>query len=187
MSERKAASQGLWSIPLRLDDVPETGRRVELVADAETRREIAAMAGLRALPRLAATFDVTRQGASGLHVVGEIAATVGQTCVVSLDPIENEVKEELDLVFVPDVTADPAGLAQPSTAGSAALDEDEGPERLVDGTLDLGALAVEFLLLGIDPYPRKPGAVFEQPAGADAGHRPFAALAALKDKNRNKQ
>ena len=35
------------------------------------------------------------------------------------------------------------------------------PEPLHDGAVDLGAVATEFLLLGIDPYPRKPDAVFE--------------------------
>ena len=33
--------------------------------------------------------------------------------------------------------------------------------------VDLGAVATEFLLLGIDPYPRKPGAVFEAPPAGD--------------------
>ena len=46
--------------------------------------------------------------------------------------------------------------------------------------IDLGAVATEFLILGIDPYPRKPGAVFEAPAAGEGGGHPFAALAALK-------
>ena len=50
----------------------------------------------------------------------------------------------------------------------------------IDGTVDLGALATEFLLLGIDPYPRKPGAVFEPPSTGDPGESPFAALAGLR-------
>ena len=54
------------------------------------------------------------------------------------------------------------------------------PESIVDGRLDLGALATEFLILGIDPYPRKPGAVFEAPSSADRDATAFAALAALK-------
>ena len=52
---------------------------------------------------------------------------------------------------------------------------------LSDGTADLGAIAAEFLLLGIDPYPRKPGAEFAQPAQEGAATTPFAALAKLKD------
>ena len=43
-----------------------------------------------------------------------------------------------------------------------------------------GAVATEFLLLGLDPYPRKPGAVFDAPPADDPASRPFAALAALK-------
>jgi hypothetical protein len=41
-------------------------------------------------------------------------------------------------------------------------------------------VATEFLLLGIDPYPRKPGAVFDRPAENTAGGGPFAALAKLR-------
>jgi hypothetical protein len=55
----------------------------------------------------------------------------------------------------------------------------EPPEELIDGSVDLGAIATEFLILGIDPYPRKPGAVFTQESKGDAGARPFAALGAL--------
>jgi hypothetical protein len=46
--------------------------------------------------------------------------------------------------------------------------------------VDLGAIASEFLILGIDPYPRKPGVVFEPNLEREAGASPFAALAALK-------
>ena len=58
--------------------------------------------------------------------------------------------------------------------------DEEPPEQLIDGKLDLGALASEFLLLAIDPYPRKPGAEFSPPKVEDEGDHPFAALAALK-------
>jgi hypothetical protein len=51
---------------------------------------------------------------------------------------------------------------------------------LIGGTVDLGALATEFLILGLDPYPRKPGATFQPPGGASADEGPFAALAKLK-------
>ena len=34
------------------------------------------------------------------------------------------------------------------------------PERLIGDVVDLGALATEFLILGLDPYPRKAGATF---------------------------
>jgi hypothetical protein len=77
-------------------------------------------------------------------------------------------------------------------AHAALADEDvtvnvdgEEIETLVDGTVDLGALATEFLILGIDPYPRKAGAVFEPPALPEPGGGAFAALAALQKKPSN--
>jgi len=45
---------------------------------------------------------------------------------------------------------------------------------------DLGALATEFLVLGVNPHPRKPGAEFGSlKVGDDSPHH-FAALEALK-------
>jgi len=50
-------------------------------------------------------------------------------------------------------------------------------------TLDLGPLIVEYFALGIDPYPRAPGAVLP-PEATDSDSpeegSPFAALAALR-------
>jgi hypothetical protein len=173
----KPGPQGPWSVPVTVHEVPASGRRFELEADAATRAAIAKSADLRALPRLQAAFDVSRQGAEGLHVVGRIRATVGQLCVVSLDPVDNEVEEMVDLIFVPGATVAAGDAPGRETLEVAA---DEGPEPLVNDTVDLGAIATEFLILGIDPYPRKPDAVFEAPAIEDASEHPFAALAALR-------
>jgi uncharacterized metal-binding protein YceD (DUF177 family) len=163
-----------WRVPVTLSEVPETGRHLDLVADAQVRAAIAKLAGLAALPRLNASFDVTRHRRDGLRIVGQVSATVGQTCVVTLEPIENEIEESIDLVFVPAAAASFAG------SGEIEVPIDDAPEAMLDGAVDLGALATEFLILGVDPYPRKPGAVFQLPAAGDDAARPFAALAALK-------
>jgi len=159
-----------WSVVVALDDIPETGLHIEIEAAEPVRADLARLAGLRELPRLSAVFDLTRRG-SGVHVAGQVSAHVGQTCVITLEPIESDVTEAIDLVYAP------AGQAREK---DLKLDE-EPPEMLVDGKIDLGAIATEFLLLGIDPYPRKPGAEFAPvKADDDAGARPFAALEALK-------
>jgi hypothetical protein len=164
-----------WHVRVLLEDVPEAGEHFEIVADAGIRAAVARIAGLRDLPRLQANFEVRRYGAGGLHVTGLVSATVGQACVVTLEPLANEVAEEIDLLFVPAPSAAQDG-GQPDTRGEAG---DEA-EPLIDGLVDLGALATEFLILGLDPYPRKPGAVFHPPQDANPGAGPFAALAALK-------
>jgi uncharacterized metal-binding protein YceD (DUF177 family) len=164
-----------WSIPVRLDEIPETGLHLDLEADAPTRAAVAAAAAVNEVPRLAASFDLARHGREGMHVVGTVFAQVVQTCVVTLDPVENEIEEGIDIVFAAPTALGPA--AHEVNLGAEAV---EPPETLIDGVVDLGAVATEFLMLAIDPYPRKPGAVFEPPQNADAGSHPFAALAALR-------
>jgi uncharacterized metal-binding protein YceD (DUF177 family) len=165
-----------WHVPITIHEIPETGRRFALAPSAAERAAVAAAAGLDELPRLEAAFDVARDGQDGLHVVGRVSATVGQTCVVTLEPIENEVEEAIDLVFSPAIAAGAGAMEHSAQVGDA----DEGPEPLVGGTIDLGEIATEFLILAIDPYPRKSGVVFEAPSAGEDSTHPFAALAALK-------
>jgi uncharacterized metal-binding protein YceD (DUF177 family) len=178
----KAAARIPWSFPVRRDDVPETGLHLDLVADEATRAAVAGVAGVQGLPRLVATFEVARQG-GGLKVTGEVAASVEQTCVVSLEPMTSELVEPIDLAFVPPRADEPADEAEEELDPGAA----DETEPLVDGVADLGVVATEFLLLAIDPYPRKPGVEFEPPKVEDSGANPFAALAALKKMPENKE
>jgi len=189
MREPKAERQSPspWHVPVALDDIAETGRHVDLTADRDVCAAIARMAGLRDLPRLEASFDLIRYGASGLHVTGHVSATVGQNCVVTLEPLTNQVAEDVDVLFAPPRPA-AATKANAPEASEAAPRRTEGawnePEPLVGGVVDLGALAAEFLILGLDPYPRQAGAVFEPLQDARQEPSPFAALAKLT-KGRN--
>ena len=187
MSERKADKQAPapWQVPVAFEDVAETGRHFDLVADSDVRAAVARLVGLRDLPRLKANFDVTRHGTDGLHVAGRMSATVGQNCVVTLEPLDNEIEEDIDLLFAP-----PQPVARKAGEDEAVEEASErpqrswnGPEPLIGGVVDLGALATEFLILGLDPYPRKPGAVFEAPQDVKPDPGPFAALAELKEKH----
>jgi hypothetical protein len=175
MTEPKA--KPLWSVPVTLATIPESGRRFELTADESMRTALAKLAGLRALPAMQAAFDVSRHGARGLRDSGRVQAIVGQTCSITLEPMENKVAENVDLLFLPPGETAAEGGAAPS---DAEIIDPDAPEPLTSDSVDLGAIATEFLLLGIDPYPRKPQAAFEPPATEDPASHPFAALAALK-------
>jgi hypothetical protein len=167
----------LWSVPVRLDEVPPTGRRFDLRPEEATGAAIARAAGLLEVVDLQAAFDVARRGSDGLHVVGQVSAAVRQTCVVTLEPVANKIEESVDLLFEP-------GMARTDPDLGGAEDVPlERPEPLIDGTVDLGAIAVEFLMLGIDPYPRQPGAIFRGPTSEEGGAGPFAKLAALKKRS----
>jgi Large ribosomal RNA subunit accumulation protein YceD len=177
-----------WSVPVAVADVSaETGRHFELTADADARAAIARIAGIRELPRLAATFDVTRQGEEGLRVVGQVTATVGQNCVVTLEPLSNEIHETIHLVFgpsSPEFESEPDEDDESGERSGRSKRNLDGPEPLLSDSVDLGALATEFLILGIDPYPRKPDAKFEPPQDGKPDPGPFAVLAGLTAKDR---
>ena len=176
MSKSERTVQHPWSVPVLQAEVPQAGRHFHLVANEETRTSIARLACIPALPRLEAEFDVSLHGRNGLHVLGRISATVGQTCSITLEPMTSEVNEDIDLIYL----SQPAGaLASTSGREIEVLLEAE-PETLTDGRVDLGVLATEFLMLGIDPYPRKPGAAFDEAAVNDKPDSPFAALGRLK-------
>ena len=167
-----------WRSAVAVAGIPDEGLHRDIEAGEVERQAIAALAGLRELPRLAASFDLTPAGGGRVRVRGRVSAAAGQTCVVTLEPLTSEVDEEVDVMFSPHAAdhAPPAG----SEDDEDALAEDP-PEPIVNDEIDLGALAVEFLLLGLDPYPRKEGAVFEPViAPADPADHPCAALAALK-------
>lgn len=175
-----AAPKSPWTAPVRLDDIPPGGREVVLVADAAIRAVLAREAGVLAVPRLEACFSLQRRGQDAVHVKGHVSGAVEQTCGVTLEPLINEVNETIDLAF--SAAASQGSQAEEEVVASSG--SSDAPEPLVDGTLDLGALAVEFLLLGVDPFPRKPGVEFSPPQDEPGGSSPFAALAKLKDRRK---
>jgi uncharacterized metal-binding protein YceD (DUF177 family) len=169
-----------WSVPVLVAQRPDTGLHREIEADRAIRDAMADVAGLREVLSASASFDLTPKNGGRVHVAGHVRARVGQTCVVSLDPIENDIDEAIDLIFAP-----PEQIPELSDLVDEAAESDveipDPPEPIVNGVIDLGRLATDALFLAIDPYPRKPGAVFEPLVeAADPEDHPFAALKALR-------
>lgn len=171
-----------WRIPLALDAIPETGLSQDFEAGPAEREAMRQLAGLRDLPLARAHFELTHAGGGRVRAVGRITAKVGQTCVVTLEPIENDIDEPIEALFVPEEEVDAVTKAMDKEAESTG-EMAETPEPIVGGVIDVGKLAADALFLSIDPYPRKPDARFEPPAVAEnPDEHPFAALKALKGK-----
>jgi hypothetical protein len=170
-----------WSAPVTVVQIPETGVHRDIEADQRARDAMAELAGLREILSANASLDVTPKGGGRFHVTGYVRARIGQTCVVTLDPIANDIDEPIDLIFAPaDQIPELSDLVVDEAAESDAEIPDP-PEPIVNGIIDLGRLATDALFLGIDPYPRKPDAAFEPPVVAiDPEDHPFAALKALQ-------
>jgi uncharacterized metal-binding protein YceD (DUF177 family) len=168
-----------WSVPVAVEQIPETGVHRDLEASQVSRDAMAEVAGLREVLAATASLDVTPRGGGRFHVGGRVKARIGQTCVVTLDPIENDIDEPIDAVFAPsDQIPQLADLVDDDADSEEVPDP---PEPIENGMIDLGRVATDALFLAIDPYPRKPGAAFEPVVIApDPDDHPFAALKALK-------
>ena len=175
-----------WRVPVMVAHIPDTGLHRKLEASAAERQAVAEVAGLREVLSVQASFDVVPKSGGRVHVTGHVRARVGQTCVVTLDPIESEIDEEIDLIFAPEAEARRlADLIEEGQDDAEPPEVADPPEAIVNGIIDLGRLATDALFLAVDPYPRKPGAVFETEVIApDPADNPFAALKALQDKKK---
>ena len=172
-----------FSRKIAVADLPRRGKDFRIEASADELAEIARRFNLPAVEALSGTYHVG-PAARGARVRGEVRARLSQTCIVSLQPFEAEIREPVDVAFA-------APLEQSGTSDAAGKeisispDDEDPPEPLIGGKIDLGAVTLEFLALGIDPYPRKPGIEFAPRLVEDADEKPpspFAALKALRQK-----
>ncbi len=169
-----------WRVPVAVAQLPETGLHRDIEASPAERAALAEVGGLRDVLSAQASLDVTPMSGGRFHVGGRVRARIGQTCVVTRDPIENEIDEEIDLIFAPPEQI-PELSALVDDAADADVEIPDPPEPLAHGLLDLGLVATDALYLGVDPYPRRPDAVFEPPVEVtDPSDHPFAALKALQ-------
>jgi Large ribosomal RNA subunit accumulation protein YceD len=169
-----------WRVPVGVLQIPETGLHREFEADLMERRAMAELAGLREIASARASFDMTLKSGGRVHVTGHVVARIGQTCVVTLDPIENEIDEPVDLMFAPpEQIRDLSNLVDDDAESETEIPDP--PEPIINGVIDLGRIATDALFLAVDPYPRRPDAVFEPHVEArDPRDHPFAALGALR-------
>ena len=173
-----------WRALVNVAQIPHDGLHRDIEADGATRAAMAEIAGVRDISSARASFDLSPQCDGRVHVAGHLTARIGQSCVVTLEPIDNDIDEDIDLVFAPadDVKALVDTLDEEAESGEVP----EPPEPIENGMIDLGRLATDVLFLSIDPYPRKAGAVFEPPVrAADPDDHPFAALKVLKQAAKN--
>ena len=167
----------LFSRVVRVDALPPEGQVVTIEATPGEREELASFYQLPAIAALTATLRLEPSGRGGARVTGAVHGELTQVCVVSLEPFPATVDEAVDIRFAPQMAADSKSLPGKKTQTFSLADEDE-PDPVVNGRIDLGALTAEFFALGLDPYPRKPGAVLgEECTNLDPIASPFSALA----------
>ncbi|MFD1914374.1 YceD family protein [Halodurantibacterium flavum] len=171
-----------YSHPLRVADLP--GRkpsRFEIVPDDGQLQAIAAAIGASNLRKVRMKGELRPLGRTDWELEAELGATVVQPCIVTLAPVTTRIDEPLSRRWLRDMP-EPAG-------DEAEMPADDGAEPL-GPVIDLGIVLTEALALALPLYPRAPGAELGEAGFAPPGAeplsedkiRPFAALAALRDK-----
>ena len=181
-----------WIYNITADDAGNDIDRLHLCPDEDDKRRIADRLGLVALKNLTADLRLTReQGNLVVHITGQLQADIEQRCVVTLDPIETHVEDEFEAWYADPDQAIPLNkimrqkeLAEEYGSEAPILEEQDDPEPIIDGKINVAELVVQYLSLSINPYPHAEHADFEnkeKEAHESANDRPENPFAALKD------
>lgn len=152
-----------------------------LTPEADTLSEIAQTLDLSALRKVRFEVSLAPMGKRDWHLTGRLGATVVQPCTLTLAPVTTRIEDTVERFYLAD-------LPEPEST-EVEMPEDDRQEPL-PATLNLIDVMTEALALALPEYPRAEGAaletqVFTEPGKApmtDEDAKPFAGLAALKDK-----
>ena len=157
--------------PFLVGQVPALGTHILVEATPSECSALALRMGLPEVLELRCRFHLHRETNAVIRASGVLYARVMQTCVLTLDDFPATVEEVFAVRFVPSATENDD--LDPES-------EDEIPYE--NGIIDLGEAASEQLGLGLDPYPRAPGAELPE-IQEEAEPHPFAALGRLQRPN----
>ena len=163
-------------------DIPDSGVSAERRATPEELGAIARALEIVACSSLTATYPIKPTGGWHYRLFGELRASLQQACVVTLEPVDEEVNETFEIAFWPE-----ADIPEPAS-GEIDLDDEPEIEPIIAGQIEVGQVVFECLAGAINPFPRKADAALEHVAASprgrpdDKAENPFAVLARIKEK-----
>ena len=166
------------SAQVLLEDIPLGGVAVQLQATDKELLETAERLEIDQIDELEAQLFLQREiGEQGIKVEGTLRASLEQLCVVTLEPLEVVIDAGLFLHF-----SESAG--ENFGDWEVGSKDENPPEMITEGIIDLGEAVVQQLALELDPFPRAPGVAFKDVSSdlQDGTAHPFSGLAALQDK-----
>ena len=163
-------------------DIPESGLSSERRATPEELEAIAGALELIVCSSLVATYTIMPTGGGHYRLSGRLQASLQQACVVTLEPVAEEIDETFDIAFWPE-----ADIPEPAS-GEIDLDDEPEIEPIIAGQIEVGRVVFECLAGAISPFPRKADAALDHVAASprgrpgDKAENPFAVLAKIKEK-----
>lgn len=173
-----------------LDRMGPSGAALDIVASDGERAALVRRFGFLELPAFSARATVDRRPGGQIVVEGRLRGRVVQACILTLDPVSQDLDETFRIVFKQDLAEE----RDPESGEALISAQANAPEPLTGNMLDVGEIVAEQLSLAADPYPRRPGVKLEdvlpkprhggRTSRGEQRRHPFAGLAALRDKPR---
>jgi uncharacterized metal-binding protein YceD (DUF177 family) len=170
-----------FSRPVPMSEIGAGAFELTIEASDAEMEALTARFALLSLEGLQATISLRSDGNS-MKAQGRFSAQVAQACVASGEPVPARIDESVEIRFLAEGDHSPDSEIE--------LSADDCDTMFHDGRIvDLGEAVAQSLALALDPFPRSAkaklvlkaaGVKAEEEVEAEA--RPFAALAALKDK-----
>ena len=174
--------------PVEIDvtRLPAKGRRMKYGPSKLEMQAIARSFGLLKVDAFSAELHITTWRRDGAKIEGTLSAEIEQSCVVSLTPVFQTIKEDISLIYVRG--GSPFAKPELDANGELMLDPDGAdlPDTFDGTTIDISQLMLEVFALAIDPHPRAEGVSMDEIYKSDENvdDRPpsaFAVLAQLKN------
>lgn len=164
-------------------DIEPDGMPVRRGLDAAETAALARFLGIPAVEALDFEGRVRAIPGGGWTLSGRLTGTAVQSCVVTLDPVTEDIDAAVEREFRQATLEDEAEVLE---IGPEDLD---APEP-VGSEIDLATVMIEALALALSPYPRAERADFAGRVHAgpgvtpltDEALRPFSGLAELRDR-----
>lgn len=197
----KPSFQNEWSFYYDAERVENTPITTKITADKKQREDVAVRASVVSIESLEAEVTLNREQAGRVvHVYGTLKALVTLECSITADefdftvdePIEGWFEDKETTVSFMKALKERDNKGHQSGKGPTEVEmasEEEEPDDMIEGQIDLGELAVQHLILAIPPYPKKEGAAYQysdeaiKPAeDSPLKKNPFEALKDWKEK-----
>lgn len=153
-----------WNVFYRVDKLKKQRDYLKAEAMTEDLAEIAKFLDIEKIDNLKASITVNRPDNNHLiYVSGTVSADIEQKCVRTLRPVYTHIEEPFDAYFSETDKAISFAkgksdlLVRHGQDEVPMLDEKDDPEPVVDGVINMGDLALQFLALSIPLYPKAEG------------------------------
>lgn len=171
-----------FSRRIEADKITPTPWTDRFEATEKECEDLALRFGIESLKNLKA--EVTLRRVSGDKMImaeGHFDADIVQKCVVTLEPVRSHISSEFTCTFTENNVR-----FLPGAEVSVSPNDEESPEPIENGIIDMGEMVAQQLSLELDPYPRSPRAkeieALESKGENGDSASPFSILAKLRKK-----